>query len=143
MITLMRNAISATMGMAVIPVSYTCRAIAIGRRRRVSFRHARRAALLEDLVEQAQLIRWRAPERHRRAGRARAAHELAQRPGAREVERRELLRRNRHLPRCRNIDRGESGLDEGEPLRDPLARQLELQALVGAPNLDAHAWRGA
>ena len=34
MITLMRKAISETIGSAVMPVSYTCRMMEIGRRRR-------------------------------------------------------------------------------------------------------------
>src|SRR5436189_26771 len=83
MITLMRNAMSATMGTAVMPVSYTWRAIEIGRRRR---------------------------------GRTR--------------------------PRSK-IERRHPALDGGAVLGNPLAGQFELQALVGAPNLEAHAWPGA
>src|SRR3989442_1402258 len=68
MITLIRKAMSATIGMAVMPVSYTWRAIEIGR----------------------------------------------------------------SLPGC-----GRVALSR--PLGPPPARQLELQVLTGAPNLDAHA----
>src|SRR5207237_10377514 len=98
------------------------------------------ALLLQRLVEQPQLIRLSAGEAHRGAGRARAAHEPAQHPGAPQLERRDPPRPDRQLLRRRKIDRGERGLERREALGHPLARQLELQVLTGAPNLDAHAW---
>ncbi len=104
-----------------------------GRRSRLLMRRFQR------LIDEPQRVGLRAAERHLDPLRCQLPQVLPQAPGAREVQRNQRIGRNEDAAYSGKIDIRQRRVDLRQLQRAPLARQLKLQAILGAPYVEESA----